>query len=269
VYVCAFVALANGFGLILNGMEDAREKRGDIVSESDNLVLRSLPMDAWAFLIERSVTTGVGAGEVLCRDGKPLTHVVFPQSGVLSVMAASGGNRSTEMVSIGREGFFGVPLLTAAGTCEGDMKMLVSGNVTFVPFHCLNEALAQFSCVRQLLSHFDMFLLKCLMQTVACERNHGAEQRIALWLLTTMKKLQNPAIPITHATLSNLLGLRRATVTTVLAGFVEDGSINAGRGVIYIANAKQLEKRSCECYRKWQNAYSELNKSMIIDLPCS
>ena len=232
------------------------------MGESDNLILRSLTMEAWAFLIERSVTTRIGVGEVLCRDGKPLSHVIFPQSGILSALAAPGGNRGTEMISVGREGFIGLPHLTAAGTCEGDIKVLVSGNATFVPFISLNEAQRRFSCVRQSMSRYSMFLLRSLMQTVACERSHDAEQRVALWLLTAMEKLQSPSIPITHEMLSNLLGLRRATVTTVLAGLAENRGVKAGRGVVHVANVKQLETRSCGCYRKWQSAYSELKTSV-------
>ena len=114
---------------------------------------------------------------------------------------------------------------------------------------------------------YGRFLLQTLMQTVAGMRSHSAERRIAQWLLISSDKLQSATIPITHETLAGLLGLRRATVTTALAGFVGAGSLETGRGLVRIARREQLETDAGEHYRKWHAAFEELNKSLPVDFP--
>ncbi|MBU1176765.1 MAG: Crp/Fnr family transcriptional regulator [Alphaproteobacteria bacterium] len=237
------------------------------MAEPENLIIRTWTQDAWTFVRERSVTIDMTAGEKLCRDGDPFTHFIFPQTGILSVLSAVAGERAVEVLSVGREGFFGLPLLSYGLNCEGDVVGLVSGSATHVPRINLQEAFTQYSCVRQSMLRYGRFLDQILMQAIACAKNNRADRSIALWLLTAMDRLQHADIPITHETLSNLLGLRRATVTTALSKFAREGIVETERGVIRISDRARLEPLGGEYYRKWRGAFEELSVIIPVFMP--
>jgi hypothetical protein len=55
-------------------------------------------------------------------------------------------------------------------------------------------------------------------------------------------------IPFTQEFLSNMLGVRRSTVTVAASALQEAGSIRYSRGRIHIVDRPLLEETSCECY---------------------
>ena len=77
-----------------------------------------------------------------------------------------------------------------------------------------------------------------------------------------MERLPSPDIPITHEVLSNLLSLRRATVTTTLSKFAHEGILETSRGVIHILSREQLETYSGEFYARWSRSFAELKEAL-------
>ena len=55
-------------------------------------------------------------------------------------------------------------------------------------------------------------------------------------------------MPLTQATLAQMLGVRRTTVTLVAGRLEVAGVIKCHRGYIQITSQEQLERVSCECY---------------------
>ena len=232
-----------------------------------NLVIRTWSEEAWDFIRDRSVTAEITAGEVLSRDSQPFEHFVFPHSGMLTVQSAFEGMRPIEMTAIGREGYAGLATLNFGCLCEGDIICLVTGSATYVPRLILREAFNRFVCVRMSMVRYGRFSTQSLMQSVVCAKNHRADQVIAFWLLKAMERLQSPDIPITHEVLSNLLSLRRATVTTTLSKFAQEGILETSRGVIHILNREQLEANGGEFYARWSRSFAELKEDLPVDAP--
>lgn len=232
------------------------------MGEPKNLVIRAWTDKAWDFVRERSVTVEFAAGEMLSREGKAFTHFVFPQSGIVSIQTAIDGTHTVEVMSIGYEGFIGLPLLAFGSTSEGDVKGLVSGEATFVPRQSLEESFDLFPCVRQAMLRYGRFTHQVMMQSVSCARGHRADQLIALWLLMTMDRLDSSEVPITHETLANLLGLRRATVTTTLSKLAQNDTLETRRGVIHVSDRDQLESICGRYYRKWRDSFNELSGAL-------
>ncbi len=96
-------------------------------------------------------------------------------------------------------------------------------------------------------------------QTAACNRVHGAEERLARWLLITSDAVQSRSFRLTHQFLSIMLGTRRSTVTIAAGKFQNAGLITYRRGVIEITDAKGLLDISCECYSVMKNGRSRNN----------
>ena len=79
------------------------------------------------------------------------------------------------------------------------------------------------------------------------------DQRSALarWLLQTQDRIPSkPAtLALTQELLSQMLGIRRTTVTLVAQSLQKSGVIRYSRGNITILDRRGLEEAACECYR--------------------
>jgi CRP-like cAMP-binding protein len=72
--------------------------------------------------------------------------------------------------------------------------------------------------------------------------------RLSRWLLQARDRLDSNTIKLTHEFLSQMLGVRRTTVTVVANVLQQAGLIRYHRGQIEIVDRQGLEARACECY---------------------
>jgi len=87
-----------------------------------------------------------------------------------------------------------------------------------------------------------------VQQTAACNALHPVEARLSRWLLQARDRLESNTIKLTHELLSQMLGVRRTTVTVVANMLQQAGLIRYHRGHIEIVDRRGLEARACECY---------------------
>jgi CRP-like cAMP-binding protein len=90
--------------------------------------------------------------------------------------------------------------------------------------------------------------MKQVAQTAACNRLHTIEERLSRWLLMCHDRMEADELPLKQLFISNMLGVRRASVGAAAAGLQARGLIRYSRGRINILNRKGLEEFSCECY---------------------
>jgi len=83
------------------------------------------------------------------------------------------------------------------------------------------------------------------MQGMACNGLHSIEQRCCRWPQMTRDRLD---IKLTHEFLATMLGVRRSSVTEVIAPLQAMNLVRSMRGTISIVDRKGLEARVCECY---------------------
>ena len=72
--------------------------------------------------------------------------------------------------------------------------------------------------------------------------------RLARWLLQTRDRIDTDVLPLTQEFLSQMLGVRRTTVTLVARQLEQAAVIKNRRGRIIVMNRKGLEDVACECY---------------------
>jgi hypothetical protein len=85
-------------------------------------------------------------------------------------------------------------------------------------------------------------------QSVACNRMHTLEERLARWLLMTHDRLESDTVPLKQKFLSYMLGVHRPAVSLAAGAFRRAGIIDYSRGKIVILDRAALEDASCECY---------------------
>ena len=92
----------------------------------------------------------------------------------------------------------------------------------------------------------------------ACNRLHPMEERCARWLLQTHDRVRSDDVPMTHEFLSQMVEVRRATVTVAAGMLQQAGLIRYSRGVVTVLDRPGLEAASCECYRLIQTRFDRL-----------
>jgi CRP-like cAMP-binding protein len=96
--------------------------------------------------------------------------------------------------------------------------------------------------------NYNELLLAQIQQTAACNALHATESRLARWLLQTRDRIDSDVLLLTQEFLSQMLGVRRTTVTLVARQLEQAGVIKNRRGRIVVLDRKGLEDVACECY---------------------
>ncbi len=222
--------------------------------ENRNRVLRSLRPAAVEFIERRLVTRPITAGEVIYEEGAPAAHAVFPHEGRLSLMAVMDSGRSVEKLSIGNEGFLGLGFVLQGGSTTSRTVARVSGYASWLAVSDLDEAIAEFECVTKAMLRYAKALIVQLMETVACNSLHTADQRVARWLLHAFDSVRGDSLDVTQQAIAESLGFRRATVNQICSTFMDAGVIGQSRGNITVKERFALEARACECYQRIRRA---------------
>ena len=218
--------------------------------EVRNRVLASLRPAAQDFITNRMITREISTGELIYDDGARFTHAIFPHEGVISMLACMDNGRCVEKTSIGLEGFIGFVHLMGGSGSIGRSVVQVPGYASWLSIADLDEALQDFVCVRETMLRYAKSLITQLMETVACNSLHSAEQRVIRWLLQAHDRVNGDAFSITQQAIADVLGLRRATVSEVCSLLQSDGLLSYTRGTMEVKDRDGLDARSCECYAR-------------------
>jgi CRP-like cAMP-binding protein len=112
-----------------------------------------------------------------------------------------------------------------------------------------HAAYMESGAIRHVVEAHTRSILMQFQHVSACNGLHSVETRMARWLLHLHDRTEdNNVLSLTQAALSQLLGVRRTTVTQVIAKLRALGAIrSARRGLVEVDRAR-LEEATCECY---------------------
>ena len=102
--------------------------------------------------------------------------------------------------------------------------------------------------IADLCIHYNEILLEQARVTAACNALHRVESRFCRWLLQSRVRAESDTIKLTQEFLSEMLGVRRTSVTEVARRVQASGAISYSRGAIKILDLNALKAISCECY---------------------
>jgi CRP-like cAMP-binding protein len=213
-----------------------------------NLLLAALPANELALLAPHLKDTVFGQGDVLQEQGDPIDQVYFPYEGIVSLLAVMQQGNAIELATIGLEGAIGS--LSGLGPRRSHTRAVVqvAGAGLRIPALRFRQAAAESAAVRNIVVRYGEMLLIQVQQTAACNALHDVEARLSRWLLQARDRVDSNTIQLTHEFLSQMLGVRRPTVTVVANMLQQAGLIRYQRGQIEIVDRPGLEARACECY---------------------
>jgi CRP-like cAMP-binding protein len=189
-------------------------------------------------------------GESILESGEEIEQVLFPQSGVISLITKTQDSNAVEIGMIGCEGLLGSSALAAMGSAINDAVVQVSGTAYAIPRTRYEIALVQSTALRERAARFDCFLLAQAQQAAACNASHSAQARVCRWLLELHDRCNSDVVPLTQNFLAHMVGVQRTTVTLVASRLQTVGIIRCRRGKVRILDGAKLEHSACECYSR-------------------
>lgn len=228
--------------------EDARLSRG--VEHSlpcGNRLLDALDAADAAKLLPHAELLTLRTGQILGQTGAEPVLALFPcHPAVVSVVAQCDGNRTAEAVSVGSEGVLGPGLIDLPDF--GHLQVQMPGTAVRVRAASLASVASQSDALRRLLAAHERALLVRTLQSAVCAALHPVEARTSFWLLLAQDRVGQPELPVTQEMLAELLGVRRTTVTRVMAQLADRGLIRHRRSRVTVIDRLGLEAAACDCH---------------------
>jgi CRP-like cAMP-binding protein len=180
---------------------------------------------------------------------RQIRNVYFPDSGIASVVAVSGGERrQAEVCLVGREGMTGLPVVHGADRSPCETFIQVEGQGQCISAPTLRGLLDQsITLLKCLLRYAHVFTVQSAHTALANARGN-IEERLARWLLMTRDRIDSDNMLLTHEFIALMLGVRRAGVTGALGVFESRGLIAATRGCVTILDRDGLEETANGLY---------------------
>jgi CRP-like cAMP-binding protein len=197
--------------------------------------------------------------DMLHQPGQAMRHVYFPLWGVVSLMTPLEDGSAVETATIGNEGMVGIHAFLGGGVLRNSQAMgQVPGEALQMDADHFRAEVDNGGKLRQVMLAYAQALFAQISQGVACNGVHSIQDRCARWLLESHDRAGSDQFMLTQEFLSDMLGVRRPSVTVAARTLQQAGVIEYERGRITVLDRKALEEASCECYRVITTEYRHL-----------
>jgi CRP-like cAMP-binding protein len=214
----------------------------------ENRILASLTTTNYQQLIPKLKRFDLIFGENIYKLNEVISHVYFPEIGIISLLSAVGERSTLEVGIIGNEGMVGVAVFLGVKTSGNVAVVQGKGSALRMTAEDFVDACKTNSELPAILQRFTHSLMTQISQSAVCYRFHLIEERLARWLLMTADRMQSDKFQITQDFLSNMLGVRREAVNKSATILQQQQLIRYSRGSLEIIDRKGLESATCVCY---------------------
>jgi CRP-like cAMP-binding protein len=230
----------------------------DAVPRSPNHFLAALPAADFELLRPHLETVKLVQEAVLVGAGNRVKQVLFPHSGVISLVVSLANGGTVEVASVGNDSIFG-----ASAALDGDISLTdaivqLPGTASSLDVEVLRTVASQSIAFQTTLVRHEQALFAQAQQSAACNAMHSAESRLARWLLRMYDLAGEDRLHLTQDFLAQMIGVQRNSVSTVAHALQESGVIKYSRGNIEITDLEALKRASCECYEAVNEQYKRL-----------
>ena len=219
-------------------MNDASPLRTDV----RNRLLAKMAAHDWALVAPHLESITLKERQVVEVPNKPIAHVYFVETGVVSVVAVNEEDHRIEVGVIGKEGMTGVALVMGDDRAQHSAYLQIGGNGRRMPAALFLEAMHRSVSLRSLMMKSANAFMIQTAHTALANGRAKLEERLARWLLMAHDRLNTDSVPLTHEFLAVMLGVRRAGVTVALHSFERRGLITTRRGQLTLVDRTGIEK---------------------------
>lgn len=216
---------------------------------SPNHLLASIPTQVLALISPHLKLVDLRLGEVLAETDSVVELVYFPHSGAISLVVELDAGSAIETAMVGRDGVF-----NGSSALDGKISfnkgiVQLAGVASVIKVEQMSRLSDDNKIIRSLMIGHDQVMFAESQQSVACNARHLVEPRLSRWLLRSSDLAETDHLAITQEFLSQMLGVRRTSVTLAAMSLQKAGLIRYSRGHIRIMDKAGLQAVSCECYQ--------------------
>jgi CRP-like cAMP-binding protein len=213
-----------------------------------NKLLAALPHADSEALKTHLTIVPMAQGTVLFDVDDEVDQIFFPLSGMVSLLVVLRSGNAIETATVGREGVVGA--MAGLGLHKSRVRAVIqlASTVARIAAPQFRKATASSAAISNLCIRYNEVLLAQARITAACNLSHSVEARFCRWLLQSRARVESNTVPLTQEFLSEMLGVRRTSVTEVAVKMQDAGVISYSRGIIKIVDLQKLKEISCECY---------------------
>jgi CRP-like cAMP-binding protein len=227
-----------------------------------NQCLSQLPIDVFDKLKPHLQFDKFSLARTLLRPGDKITRLFFLTSGAVSLVTPLASGQTIEFGIVGRNSVVGGSAALGDDDAIYQAIMQIEGGGYSLDAEVARRLALEFDEFRTLILRHQQLILVQAQQSSACNAVHHVEQRFAQWLLRVRDVIGSDTFRLTQEFMSEMLGVRRTSVTAVAQKLQQAGVITYVRGQIRIENIDALQSCACECYRTIKTQYEVLHKSL-------
>jgi CRP-like cAMP-binding protein len=223
-----------------------------------NGILAALPTKDYERILPELQLIDMPLNWTVSESGDYVNYLHFPTSGIVSLMYALEDGSTSETALVGNEGLVGISIFMGGESMPTSTEVQSAGQAYRLSRKVMKHEFALGGHLQHLALLFTQALISQTSQTAVCNQHHSLDQQMCRWLLMSMDRLNSDTLLITQEALSNLLGVRRESITKEMGQLVKDGLITRTRGRITLIDRPKFELRVCECYGVVKDEYARL-----------
>lgn len=209
-------------------------------------------------LRSRLTTLDFVYGDALAEAGAPITRVLFPRSGLISMVVELRAGDRIEAAMVGHAGAVGAAVVFGATHQLSTALAQLPGSAWVLKAEDLTDLARANRDFADLLFGHERFLLAQAQQTAACNAKHTIPQRLSSWLLRAQDMIGADELLVTQEHLAQMLGVQRASVSMFASQLQDKGLIHYRRGRLRVADADGLAREACECHACLRRQHRQL-----------
>ncbi len=213
-----------------------------------NRLLAALPPADFDLLAPELETVVLDQDAILSRAGDQIEHVFFPNSGAISLMIDMANGQTVATAAVGREGAVGILSVLGPSPSANTAIVCAAGTASRIPASRFHAAFNRSPAIRHAVQIHIRAMLIQFQLGAACNALHPVEARMARWLLHLRDRIDHDVLPLTQNALSQMLGVRRTTVTLLMGNLRASGAIRSDRRGQIEIDRSQLAAAACECH---------------------
>ena len=232
-----------------------------------NRLLAALPADELAEIEPHLTRVTFRPGALLSDPWQPIAVVVFPEDCVVSQLSVMADGSAIETGTVGSDGMTHVALFHGVDATPEQIFVQVPGDAHQMSADAFRSVIARCPTLAQLLSRYTVAIYSLVAQSSGCNRKHSVDQRCARWLLHVHDRVGRDQFELTQLFLSQMLGVRRASVTVAAGALQDAGAIRYSRGRITVIDRARLESAACECYAVIRSTFDRILEGVPTTSP--
>jgi CRP-like cAMP-binding protein len=225
---------------------------------AENYLLAALPVKERKRLLPDMERVPLRLADVIYESEDRIRHVYFPTSGVISLLCTTDDGSTIEAGIVGNEGMAGISVFLGIDLSPNLTVVQVAGEALRMKAELFRGLATQNARLHDLLHLYTFALMSQMSLSIACNRFHNVEKRLARWLLMMQDRAQVDEFQFTQELISRMIGTRRPHVSTAVSSFQNTGLIHNGRGKIDILDRDGLMKIACGCYLAAKKRFDRL-----------